>query len=75
MIFGLSRACEKQKNPGEAMAADSPFRVTTPQSCTASASGNANSPMKVGGERLGAVRRDSEGVELAGGAYCKTRLV
>ena len=26
----------------------SPFRVTTPQSCTASAAGNANSPMKAG---------------------------
>ena len=32
---------------GRSMSA-SPFRVTTPQSCTASASGNANSPMKVG---------------------------
>jgi len=31
---------------GRSMSA-SPFRVTTPQSCTASASGNANSPMKV----------------------------
>ena len=43
----------KTTNPGEAMAADSPFRVTTPPSCTASASGNANSPMKVGGRTVG----------------------